>query len=225
MLKPQKKITKKELKEDKFVQTAMNARAYVEDNYKQVTILTAVVFGLFLLIMGYNYVNEQTSEKSSTQLGKAQLEYQNMNYTKAKNLLAQLQDEYSGTEAADQGLFLLGNLYYQQDQIDEAAQAYDEFTSSYSGSNILVASGYAGYAACQEKKENYGEAAEYYQKAQKAAPNFVEAANYLYLAALNYISIEQHDDARDILQRIVKDYEESQRFDDAKAQLILIAQK
>ena len=225
MLKAQKKLTKKEIKEDKFVEATMQARAYVEDNYKQVSIITASVFILFLMIMGYNYVHTQTSERSSTLLGQAQLEYQNMSYTKARVLLDRLEAEYSGTDAADQGLLLLANLNYQQDKYQEAAESYQAFTNSYSGSDILVASGYAGYAACQEKMSNIADAAQFYLKAQKADPGFVESSNYLYLAALNFVSIEDFSAARQALDKIIADYPESQREQDAKAQLILIAQK
>ncbi len=225
MLKPQKKLTKKELKEDKFVETAMNARAYIEGNIKQVSIVTGIVFGAFLLIMVYNYVHSATVAKSATLFGEAQLEYQNMNYTKAAALLNRLSEEYAGTDAADQGLFLMGNLYFQQGKIDLAAEKFKRFIDSYGGSEILMSSGYAGYAACLEAQNKSKEAAEYYVKAQKADPEFVEASNYLYLAALNYIAINEYQSAEALLRRIVEDYPEGQRMQDAEAQLILIAKK
>ena len=106
-----------------------------------------------------------------------------------------------------------------------AEQAYAGFIDSYGGSSILLASGYAGYAACQEKKENCAEAAEYYLKARKEAPEFVEASNYLYLAALNYIALDDYESARKNLKIIVEKYEDSTRETDAKAKLILISQK
>ncbi len=225
MLKPQKKLTKKELKEDKFVETAMKTRAYIEDNIKQVSIITGVVFGAFLLIMVYNYVHSATVAESATLLGEAQLEYQNMNYTKATALLNRLSEEYPGTDAADQGLFLMGNLYFQQGKIDLAAKQFKNFIDSYNGSDILMASGYAGYAACLEAQNKSKEAAEYYVKAQKANPEFVEASNYLYLAALNYITVNDYQSAETLLRQIVEDYPEAQRMQDAEAQLILIAKK
>ncbi len=225
MLKPQKKLTKKELKEDKFVQAAMNTRAYIEDNIKQVSIVTAVVFGLFILIMGYNYVHSQTKEESSTLLGEAQVEFQNMNFSKARTLLARLEDEYAGTEAAEQGLFLLGNLEYQQNHIEQAAEAYKSFIDSYDGSEILLAAGYAGYAACMEKQAQYEQAARYYVKAKEAAPKFVEAPNYLYLAALNMLSANKPEQAKQYLKQITQNYPDSQRLFDAKEKLTYLENK
>lgn len=225
MLNPRKKMTKKEIKEDKFVEVALSAKAYVEDNYKQVSIIVASVFGIILLIMVWNYVHKQNIVKSSAILGKAQLEYQNLNYSKAKEFIIQLKDEYPGTDASDQGTFLYANLLYQEKKYDEAKELFKEFIDSYSGSNILVASGYAGYAACLEKEGNYEEAAEYYIRAQKKAKDFIEASNYLYLAGLNYTAVNEYDEAKDAFKKIVDEYESSERQSDAKAKLIMLANK
>jgi tetratricopeptide (TPR) repeat protein len=221
MLKPRKKMTKKEIKEDKFVEVALNARAYVEDNYKRVSIIVIAIFGVIVLIMGYRYVHQMNEEKSSALLGQAQLEYQNLNYPKAKEFINRLIEEYSGTDAADQGQFLLANLYFQEGNIEEAKMNFKEFIDSYGGSNILIASGIAGYAACLEKEGNYSEAAEYYERAQKKSPDFVEAANYLYLAGLNYMADGNNEKASEMFQKIVNDYESSNRKDDAQAKLII----
>ena len=83
----------------------------------------------------------------------------------------------------------------------------------------------AGYAACLEQENNNKDAADYYIRAQKKAKNFIEAANYLYLAGLNYAVAEEYEDARDAFQKIVDDYESSTRQSDAKAKLIMLANK
>ena len=180
---------------------------------------------MWKLIMVWNYVYKQNIVKSSAILGKAQLEYQNLNYSKAKEFIIQLKDEYPGTDASDQGTFLYANLLYQEKKYDEAKELFKEFIDSYSGSNILVASGYAGYAACLEKEGNYEEAAEYYIRAQKKAKDFIEASNYLYLAGLNYTAVNEYDEAKDAFKKIVDEYESSERQSDAKAKLIMLANK
>ena len=225
MLNPRKKMTKKEIKEDKFVEVALSAKAYVEDNYKQVSIIVTSVFGVILLLMVWNYVRNQNAEKSSALLGQAQLEYQNLNYPKAKEFILRLMEEYPGTDASDQGTFLYANLLYQEKNFEEAKGFYKDFIDSYSGSDILVASGLAGYAACLEKEGNYEEAAEYYTRAQKKAKDFIEASNYLYLAGLNYTAAKDYEEAKDAYQKIVDDYESSDHHADAKAKLYMLANK
>lgn len=225
MLNPRKKMTKKEIKEDKFVEVALSAKAYVEDNYKQVSIIVVSIFGIILLFMIWNYIQNEKAEKSSTLLGEAQLEYQNLNYPKAKELLTLLRDEYPGTEASDQGVFLYANLLYQEQNYSEAKEYFKEFLDSYSGSEILIASGLAGYAACLEKDKAFEEAAEYYMRAQKAAKEFIEASNYLYLAGLNYAAANDTKNAKNAFQKIVDDYKSSNKLTDAQAELIMLANK
>ena len=226
MLKPQKKkITKKDLKEDKFVETALKTKTYLEENSKQVTIAVIAILAFVVLIMVYKNYHEQRVMKANALLGLAQVEYQNMNYAKARNFLNRLFEEYDGTDAAVQGYFVLANLNFEQEKYEEAEVAFKKFIDNYDGSKILKASGYAGYAACLEHRGAYKAAAKYYLKAQKAAPDFIEAANYLYLAGLNFAKAGQIDQSRDAFQLIVEKYEKSNRFNDAKAQLILLAKK
>lgn len=228
MLKPQKKSTiraKKDIKEDKFVGTVLEAKNYIEENYKQVLGIVVTVFAVILIIMAYSYYQGRENIQASTLFGKAQVEYQNFNYTRAKEMLTELREKFPGTEQGQQGMLFLANLYFQEKNIGEAKNLYAEFIDSYGGSNILLASGYAGYAACLETESNYSEAADFYVKAKKTAPEFVEAANYLYLAGMNYIEAGETDKATDVFETIVEDYKDSDRSFDAESQLILLAQK
>ena len=89
----------------------------------------------------------------------------------------------------------------------------------------MTASGYAGYAACLEREKEYVEAAEYYIKARNSNKDFIEAADYLYLAGLNYIQASEYDNARNSLQLLLDNYENSDRKNDAESKLILIEKK
>ncbi|MGD9486864.1 MAG: tol-pal system YbgF family protein [Calditrichaceae bacterium] len=225
MLKPKKKLSKKEIKQDKFVKIALEAKSYVDENYKQVVGTTLAVFGVFVLIMIYVYVHNQNVEEATTLLGKAQLEFQAMNYDLSKTFLNELTSEYSGTDAADQGRFLLANIYFEEDNIPYAKKMYKEFVDSYSKSSILLASGYAGYAACLQREKNYDEAAANYVKAQKQSPEFVEAAGYLFLAGKAYESAGKIDKAREIFEKITIDYKDYDQADNAMAELIFLNKK
>ena len=225
MLKPKKKLTKKEIKEDKFVQATMQAKAYVEENYQKVLGIVAGIFAVFLLIMVISYYRTQKEEKSNTLLGEAQLEFQNLNYSKAKAMLNRLMEEYSGTNAAEEGKFLMANLYYREGKYSEAKEYFSDFLNNYDESEILVASAIAGYAACLAAEGNYAEAADEYRKAQEKAPEFVEAPNYLYLAGINYQKANQPEQAQEMFQQVVENYKDSSRYNDAKAQLIFLANK
>jgi len=155
MLKPKKKITKQDLKEDKFVKFTLQAKTYVDENYQKIMRVGLVIGAVIIILIFYYYNAQETNKEANSQLGIAEIEYTNGNLQKASERLVRLIDEYDGTDAADQGMFLIANIFFQQKKYEEARIYFDRFVSAYSGSNILLASGYAGLAACEEVNSNF----------------------------------------------------------------------
>ena len=222
MLKPKKKITKQDLKEDKFVKFTLQAKTYLDENSKQVFYMVSGILAVILLIIIFVYVQNTNVEEARAQLGIAQVEYSNLNYDNAIKRLEKLIENYSGTSEADQGMFLLANILYQKERYDESKSYFDQFIDSYSGSNILLASGIAGLAACYEKERMFLEAAETYSKAAATAPDFVEADNYIYLAGICFNKAGNTAMAIEKFEFLVDNNEASKRVNDAKAQLLKI---
>ena len=220
MLKPKKKITKKDLKEDKFVKFTLQAKSYLDENSKQVFYMVSGILIVVILIIVFVYAHNENVEEARGQLGIAQVEYSNLNYDRAVKRLEKLIENYSGTDEADQGMFLLANVLYQKEKYDEAKAYFEQFVDSYSGSKILLASGIAGLAACYEQEENFLEAAETYSKAASTAPDFVEADNYLYLAGICFNKAGDIDKAIEKFEFLVENNITSKRVNDAKAQLV-----
>ena len=110
MLKPKKKITKKELKEDKFVKFTLQAKTYLDENSKQVFYMVSGILVVVLLVIVFVYAHNANVEEARAQLGIAQVEYSNLNYDKVITRLESLIESYSGTNEADQGMFLLANV-------------------------------------------------------------------------------------------------------------------
>jgi tetratricopeptide (TPR) repeat protein len=222
MLKPKKKVTKQDLKEDKFVKTALQAKTYLDENYNQVLMVVAAVFAIIVIFIIYNYVTKQTREEAYSQLGIAQVEFSNSNYGKATQRLQRLIADYGGTDAANQGLFLLANIYYQQGEFVDASNYFERFIDTYSGSDILLASGYAGLASCREVDNNFSDAAELYEKAADLNPDFVESDNYHYIAGICYKKAGLLDHAKTQFQRIINKSETGARVKDAESELVLL---
>jgi len=220
MLKPKKKITKKELKEDKFVKFTLQAKTYLDENSKQVIYMVAGIFALVLLIIIYVYTHNANVEEAQAQLGIAQVEYSNLNYDKSIVRLEGLIESYSSTNEADQGMFLLANILYQRERYEESKKYFEQFVDSYSGSDILLASGIAGLAACYEQENMYMEAAETYSKAASTAPDFVEADNYLYLAGICFGKAGDTLRAIEKFEYLVENNLTNKRLNDAKSQLM-----
>ena len=225
MLKPKKKITKQDLKEDKFVKFTLQAKTYLDENYQKIMRAALAVGAIIILFVFYYYNSQETNNEANSQLGIAEIEYTNGNLQKASERLVRLIEEYDGTDSADQGVFLLANIYYQQKNYNDAYVYFDKFIGSYSGSNILLASGYAGLAACEEVNANFSEAADLYEQAADLVPQFPESDNYYYLSALCYKRAEDNDKARSIFEHLANEAKSSQRVKDAETQLVLMGKE
>jgi len=225
MLKAPKKYSKKELKHDPLLDTMVKTQTFYEDNKKRIHGMGGGILVIAVIIFLLSYLHQSNEQKAAILFGKAQVEYQDMNYTKAKTFLEYLVDAYGGTTSGDQGLFLLANINYNQNKIAEAKALYQRFVDSYSGSEILLSSGYAGLAACNEAEGDYAAAAENYLKAWHEAGDFPEADNYLFMAAVNYEFAGHKDKATEYYQKLTETYPKSRHVFEARAKLTLLASK
>jgi len=225
MLKPKKSLTKQELKEDKFVKFTLQAKSYVDENYQKIMRTALGVGAVIIILIFYYYNSQETENEANSQLGIAQIEFTNGNLAKASERLVKLIQEYDGTDAANEGMFLIANIYYQQKKYADAQVYFDKFVGSYSGSNILLASGYAGLAACEEINNNLEEAANLYEQAADLAPDFPESDNYYYLSAICFKRSGDLDKARSIFEQLASEAKSSQRVKDAETQLVLLGKE
>ncbi len=223
MLKPKKKLTKHELKEDKFVKTTLQVKNYVDQNYKQVMTVVLSVFAGIVLLIVYGQFSGESEKEAQGQLGIAQIEYNNENFDKARTRLQRLIENFGNTDEAEQGRLILANIYYNEQDYENAERYFREFTDSYSGSDILLASGYAGLAACLEVKKEFEEAAKLYEKASKQAPDYTESDNYAYLSGLCYNKAGDTDAARRIFEHLKEHAKSPKSSRDAEIQLTLLS--
>jgi len=225
MLKPKKRITKHDLKEDKFVKFTLQAKNYLDENYQKIMRTALGIGAIIILLLFYYYNSQETDKDANSQLGIAEIEFANGNLQKASDRLVRLIEGYDGTDAADKGMFLLANIYYQQKKYEDARLYFDKFINAYTGSSILLASGYAGLAACEEEYKNFSDAANLYEQAADLAPQFPESDNYYYLAALCYKRVGNIEKAKGIFEQLAAEAKNSQRVKDAETQLVLMGKE
>ena len=225
MLKPKKKMKRHDIKEDKFVKFTLQAKGYFDENY-QTIMRAAIGLGIVaVIVVFYIFNTRETNREANSQLGIAEIEFANGNLSKASERLIKLIDEYDGTDAANQGMFLLADIYYQQKKYADARVYFERFVNKYSGSNILLASGYAGLASCAEVDGEYLNAAELYERAADLAPDFIESDNYYYSSGLCYKNANEIEKARSIFKYLASDAKTSARINDAEIQLVLLGNK
>ena len=211
MLRPKKKITKRELKQDALVTTYAEVTSFYETHKKNISIaITALVIVIIAAVVFFKN-RADNNEKAMTLLGSIYTFYDNGQYQLAidgvpeKNIqgLRSIVENYGSSSSGGIACFYLASAYYQLGNYDEALRYFEE--ASVSG-DLLAVSRLAGIADCYEAKGDHRQAAEYFEKAAARNSKDVNVAEYLSNAARNYAQSGDKEKALDLYRRLKKNY-------------------
>jgi len=211
MLHPQKKVSRKEIKEDGLVTSYFEARAWAEQHQRQLLYLVGGIVVAALVAVWYVGQRSRDNELANTQLAKILPYVDQGKYELAVNGVLQegihglqsIVDEYGSTKAGNIAAFYLANSYFALGQYDKALEYYKSVSVS---DKMITASALAGAGACYETKKEFGEAAACYEKAalRNMTPAF--APDYLRQAAVSYAAAGKKDKAVELLKTLKKEY-------------------
>ena len=211
MLRPKKKLSKREMKQDALVTTYVRATTFYETNKKSISIaITVLVVAVFAVVI-YMKNRSDNNEKAITQLGLVYQFYDAGQYQTAldgipeKNVpgLRSIVENYGNSRTGDVARFYLANALYNTGAYDEALRQFEECSPS---DPLIDASRLAGIAACQEAKGEHRKAAEYFEKAATKHGKDINAAENLNNAARNYGQAGEKEKAIELYKRIKKNY-------------------
>jgi tetratricopeptide (TPR) repeat protein len=211
MLRPKKKISKRELKQDTLITTYMKATTFYEEHKKQISIgITALVVVVIALVV-YFKNQADNNERATTQLSAIHSFYDNGQYQQAidgvpeRNIqgLKSIVENYGNSKTGDLARFYLADAYFQLDKYTEALEEFDSFDPSEA---LLEASRLAGMAGCYEALGNHKDAGVYFERAAGKEPTEGGAAELLNNAARSFIQAGDKEQALDILKRLKKNY-------------------
>lgn len=214
MLTKKKKLSKKEIKEDKLVEVYYKAYGYFDENKSQVLTYAGVLVVIILAAIWYiNHKNQQNNQ-AGVQLASIMNLYDNGAYLEAiegqagtnviglKKIVAQ----YGSTENGETAKIYLANSYNRLGKLDQAFKYYKDYDGSIS---MYEAAAYAGQGGYYADKKEYNKAADLYIKASRVSSDNVLNANYLLQAGINYLAANDKNEAKNALEKIKKDYDTS----------------
>ncbi len=214
MLKPRKRITKKELKQDKLVTAYFKVMDFLRNNRKLVSgLMTGLVIAVIVVVAYLNNVNSN-NRKAATELSQVLTYFDGGAYQVAINGdpshnvfgLKSIVENYGGSETGEAAKVYLADCYYYLGDYTDAMKYFKDYDGS---DNFLKASADAGVAEVYEIWGDHQKAAEYYQRAaSRDSKNFL-APQYLIGAARNYIKVGKKDRAVGLLARVQKDFPDS----------------
>ena len=130
MLKPSRKILRKEIKKDPFLETVEKIENGFEENRK--TIINVLFFFVAIIITGLIYVNNQNDIEleSSSAFGAALVAYSNSDYDNAKFQFESISSNYAGTESEIFSNYYLGRIAYELGNFNEAKLLLNDFLNN-----------------------------------------------------------------------------------------------
>ena len=214
MLTKQKKLSRKEIKEDKLVEFYYKSQSFFEENKNKIfTYLGAFALVVVAVILFMNYRSGQNDD-AAVHLSKVMDMYDMGDYLGAiegkkdvKMLgLKDIVAEYGSTENGETAKIYLANSYANLGKSDEALKYYEDYSGDI---DIYVAASLAGQAGYYASKKEYEKAADLYMKASKVSKTDVMNSDYMFQAAVNYFDAGDKDQAKSLLQTIKEDYKTS----------------
>ena len=137
MLKPKRKITRKEIKKDPLLETIDSIEAKFEKNKK--TYGNVVILVFLILIGGYVFSIKQKQSKieSNSALGVAMMAYSNMDYENAEFQFESIRSNFGNTSSANTASYFLGKIAYKNSDFINSSFYLNDFLNK-SDDNILV---------------------------------------------------------------------------------------
>jgi len=211
MIGKKKKITKKELQEDKLVTSFYSAQKFIEEN-KQTLLLTIGAIAVVILAIVW-YANKKAEDNllASAQVSQIIPLFDQGQFQKAIDGepgtqlvgLTNIVDNYGSTDQGEIAKIYLAHSHYALGEYEKALESYSDYSGD---SKLHQATSYAGMAACYEQMENYNDAADYFKKAAQTYEIESQTADFLLNAGINYIKSGRNSDAKSVLELIKKDY-------------------
>ena len=218
-MSPARRITKKQIKEDKLVTTAFKASEYIQKNPTRFVISGVAVVVIFVAIVLMMWSADRKENEAAALLARAHLAFDSGQVEDAVADLKNLSDNYSGTDPAAQATFILANRSFQQKNYVEAKSYYDRVIAGYDKDKMVLASAVAGAAACMEIDGNRLEAARLYMEAARIFPDELWAPHYLLRAGMNFVAGGDTSSARMAYSEVDSSYGGSMQANKARRSL------
>ncbi len=227
MLAKKKKLSRKEIKQDRLVEFYYKSQNYFTENKNRIYMYLGV---LVIVILAIYYVVDQRKEsnlKAGLELSRVMELYDMGAYLEAiegrqgTNIigLKRIVEEYGSTENGETAKIFLANSYSSLGQIEEAYKYYEDYGGSI---DMYKATAFAGQGSYHSFKGEYKRAADLYFRAARVSKENIMRPEYLLQAAINYINAGDKAEAKELLQTIKEDYKTSQAFASVDRYLAII---
>ena len=204
------KLTKRQIKEDKFTEFMLNSKQQVEENWQYLAIAVIVII---LAVVGSVYYFDsvkETSRQAAANLSKGNLEFRSGNSQVAILTFNEIVNNFGGTKSAEQATFMLGKVNLQTRNYPEAIRFFEMYLQKYPKNLLNRASSYTGLGTAMENQGNFEEAAEIFEKGTIELPDSPLQQSLRFGAMRNYLKVDNVEKARPHFEYINENFEGSE---------------
>ena len=227
MLGKKVKLSKKEIKEDKLVAAYYKSVAFLDQYKKQFAIYGGILIAIIAIVVVFKYSRAQSNDKAGIELSRVMDLYDQGAFLEAitgrlgtKIMgLKKLVEEYGSTENGETAKIYLANSYNMLGKFDDAFKYYDDYSG---GLKMYKAAALAGKGGIYAVKKDYKKAAETFYSASKVSKEISQNADYLLSAGQYFYLAGDKEQAKEVLEKLKKDYDESMASRQADQYLALL---
>ncbi|HJM46961.1 MAG TPA: tetratricopeptide repeat protein [Candidatus Marinimicrobia bacterium] len=202
MLKPRKKITRKEIKKDPVLERVVTTYSFIQDKQKLLTkIGIGIVIGFVLFNIWNNHVHNK-NEESSYIFSKALVAWQTGDVDNALLHFETLTDDFDGTDNGKIARYWLGLIAYNTGDLVSSTKYLKQFVK-FGKADILLPNAFQLLANLSLNDENYKIAHTYFKKAIKYSMSEIEEMTHKLNLAEFYLIQKREKDAEAIIVSIL----------------------
>ncbi len=219
MLKPRKKVTRRQIKEDPLVTYYFKTQDFLREHSQKIYIGAIALLAIIFIVIMFARSKRSAELNASEALTRANYQLSMNKTQEAIDILLNMVDNYSGTKSAAKGVYLLGKAYFEKGDYEKAEFYFRRYIDDYGDDPILIGGAYSGLGASLEQQNKFSEAAKVYEKgAEKYEKHFL-APRLLMKAGRCYQRANDIAKAKSCYQKIIEKYAESEFKNDAELYL------
>ncbi len=202
MLKPRKKITRKELKKDPVLEKVANTYSFIQDKQKVLIRIVVGIAVIFILINFWKNNVRKSTEESSTVFSMALVAWQTGDVDNAQFQFETLTDEFGSTTNGKIAHYWLGLIAYNEGNSESSKDYLKQFVK-FGKEDILLPNAYRILANLSIDEDDDENALSYFIKAVKYSSGKNEQMDHELNLAGFYLTQNREEEAKAILVPIL----------------------
>ncbi len=225
MLTKKKKLSRKEIKQDRLVETYYKVYGFIQNNRQRVTLYGGLLIVLIFAVIFYVNNRKQKNEAAAVELARVMDLFDSGNYQEAINGqpgtlnigLKKIVDQYGSTPNGETAKIFLADSYSLLGKTEEAYKYYKDYDGDIKLYQATALAGQAGFFA---SRNNYAEAAKLYEKAASVYNSNALNSEYLLKAGINYMKEGKDKEAKKAFESVKNDYKNSESAREVQQYLV-----